>query len=76
MKNWLQSSQNPSQVANTVRGAVLAATGALLLGARLLNLPFTEADIVELAAQLGAVVGGIWFLYGLLMKLVMFLGKE
>ena len=76
MKNWLKSSQNPEQISNTIRGAVLTLSGSALLLAKLIGFPLTEAGIVEIAGQLGAGAGAAWFFYGLIMKIVMWFGKE
>lgn len=73
---WIQSSMNPEEISNTVKGAVLALSGTILLVAKLLDLPFTESDIAELASQLGIGAGAVWFVYGLVMKLVVWLGTK
>ena len=75
MKQWLKSSQNPEQISNSVRGAVLGLSGGALLLAQVLGFPLTEADIVSIAGQFGAAAGAAWFFYGLAMKVVMWLGR-
>lgn len=76
LKNWLQSSQSPEQIANTVRGAVLLASGVIVVIAHALGLPILDGDVAFAAGQLGAAAGGLWFVFGLIMKGVMFIGKK
>lgn len=73
---WLQSSMNPEEVSNTVRGAVLALSGTLILVAKVFDFPLTESDVVTLSAQLGAGAGAVWLVYGLVMKIIMWLGTK
>lgn len=71
---WLRSSQNPEQISNTVKGAVLGASGFIILGLQFAGVPFTETDVAELAKSLAFVAGFVWMLWGILMKMVVRFG--
>lgn len=76
-KSWLASSTNPSQVSNTVRGAVLAASSFIIfLAAQLFHIQLGAHDVVALATELGALAGSMWFLYGLIFKGVVYMGSK
>lgn len=75
LKNWLQSSQDPTQVSNTVRGAVLSASALLVFfAAQFFHVTLTASDIMSLATEVGALAGVLWFFYGLIFKGVMYAG--
>lgn len=77
LKSWIQSSQDPTQVSNTVRGVVLSASALIIFfGAQFLHLTLSADDIASLATEIGAIAGGIWAIYGLVMKVVMLFGKK
>lgn len=76
LKGWLQSSQSPEQVSNSIRGAVLLASGVLVVIAHAFGLPIMDGDVAYAAGQLGAAAGGLWFVFGLIMKGVMLIGKK
>lgn len=76
LKSWLQSSQDPESVSNTVKGAILSVSAIIIfLAAQFLNLQLTANDILSLGTQLGALAGSLWFFYGLLMKGVVRVGS-
>ena len=75
-QSWLKSSQSPDQISNTVRGFVLAFSGAILAIGHLIGVPLTETGVAQAASQLGLAAGAIWFFYGVFMKGVMILGKR
>jgi hypothetical protein len=67
----LTSSQNPEEIANTVKGLVLTLSGVITLFAtHFFNLTLTPSDVLGLATGLGAGAGAVWTVYGLIMKLV------
>lgn len=67
----LSSSVNPDQLANTVRGGILAIAGVIVyFGLNLFGVEITQGDITTFASAAGAVAGGVWAIYGLLQKLV------
>lgn len=76
LKKWLQSSQDPTQVSNTVRGAVLSGSAVIIfIAAEFFHVQLSASDIITLATEVGALAGVIWFFYGLLMKGVMKAGS-
>lgn len=75
-KPWLQSSTDPTVISNTVRGAVLASSGAIILVGGVLGVPITDTQVMELAGQLGLAAGALWTLYGAALKLVVWFGKR
>lgn len=76
LKGWLQSSADPTTVSNTVRGAVLAASGVIIFAAtQFLHITLSANDVVSLATELGTLAGTLWFFYGLLMKGVVKMGS-
>lgn len=76
LKSWLQSSQDPEQVSNTVRGAVLAASGLIIFfAAQLFHIQLGAQDVVALATEIGTLAGALWFFYGIIMKGVVKFGS-
>lgn len=76
LKPWLQSSADPEQVSNAVKGAIVAASSVIILGATLLfHITLTPENVVALGSDMGMLVGAIWFMYGLLHKGVMYFGS-
>lgn len=76
VKDWFKSSHNPQEVSNTVRGVVLMCSGIILFFAQYFNIPFTEGDVVEVASQIGMAIGGLWGVYGIVMKAVTAAAKK
>lgn len=77
LASWLQSSQDPTTISNTVRGAVLAASGLIIFFASVaFHVTLTANDVVSLAAELGTLAGCLWTIYGIVMKGVMWLGTQ
>lgn len=69
LASWLSSSADPTQVSNTVRGAVLAASAVIIfVAAQIFHITLTANDVIAIGTELGALAGAIWFIYGLLMK--------
>lgn len=67
----LTSSQNPEEIANTVRGIVLTFSGVItLLATHFLGLSLSSTDVLSLATGLGTGAGAVWTVYGLIMKAV------
>lgn len=75
LKSWLASSVDPTQVSNTVKGAVLSVSALIVFfGAQFFHLTLTAGDVLSLATELGTLAGVIWFFYGLLFKGVIYAG--
>lgn len=70
MEKYLKSSIDPNKISTTVQGAVGASAVLILALARMLGVPFTEADVVMFGTQLGGVVSGLVILYGLVWKVI------
>lgn len=74
---WLQSSQDPTEVANKVKGAILVASSLIIFGAaQFFHLTLSANDIVSLATELGAVAGAVWTIYGFVLHAITWLGKS
>ncbi len=73
--SFLQSSQDPEQIANKVKGVILAASAVIIfLAAQLFHVSLTANDVISLATELGTVAGAIWTIYGCVLHLVTWLG--
>lgn len=69
LKSWLQSSQDPEKVSNTVKGIILSLSSVIVLvGAQFFHVQLSASDVLTLATQIGTVAGAVVFFYGLLMK--------
>lgn len=67
----LTSSQDPEQIANTVKGIVLTFSGIItLLAMHFFNLQLSSTDVLSLATGLGTGAGAVWTVYGLIMKAI------
>ena len=67
----LSSSQDPSQLANKVKGIVVGLSSVIIyLASQFFNIQLSADNIVELGTQLGAVVGGVWAVYGAVLHLI------
>lgn len=72
----LSSSIDPQQLSTMVSGAILTA-GALIIGVLgYFGVPFTDTQVGELATNLGVAAGSLWFLYGLIRKVVVFFAER
>jgi len=61
----ITSSTNPDEIANRVKGAVLAAAGIIMFVAfKWFNIELTMEDVGVLATQLSVAAGALWSLYG------------
>lgn len=67
----LTSSQNPEEIANKVKGAVLAISSiAIFIAAKFFQIEITVDDMTALASALGALSGLIWMVYGGILHLI------
>lgn len=67
----LSSSVDPNQLANTVKGFILAFSSIIVLvGTNLLGISISAQDVTDLATAIGTMAGSVWVVYGLLQKLV------
>lgn len=75
IKTWLQSSQDSTQIANTVKGTILAISSIIVyLFSVWFHVTLSATDIVNLATEIGAMAGALWAVWGILMKLVVWFG--
>lgn len=72
----LQSSQDPTQVANTVKGLVLGLSGIVLTIAQVKGWTITASQVTVAATEVGAAAGAIWALWGLGMKVLSLFNKK
>lgn len=67
----LTSSQNPEEIANKVKGAVLLSSSIVIfLVSKLSGIELTVNDMTDVATSLGAVAGAIWAIYGTILHLI------
>ena len=77
LKAWVKSSQDPEKVATTIRGIIMAGSSFIIFfGSNFFGINLVEADIIDMASYVGMFAGGILGMYGLLMKVVMKVGKD
>lgn len=75
LRAFLQSSQDPTAIANKVKGAILAASFLVIfLAGNLLHITLTANDVLTLATELGSLAGAAWTIYGCILHLVTWLG--
>lgn len=67
--SWAQSSTNPEQIADTIKGAILGASVFIVWAANhFAGVTLGDAQIVTLAVQLGGAGAALWTIYGLVKK--------
>jgi len=72
----IRSSTDYTQVSATIRGAIIAASSIIIFFAsQFFSVALTSNDVVTLATELGTVGGAIYFLYGLIKKVVVHFGR-
>lgn len=72
--SWLQSSEDPTQVSNKVRGFVLLFSSVIIfMAAAFFGIRLSSDDIITFASGLGAVAGSIWTIYGFVMHFITWL---
>lgn len=67
----LGSSADSTQVANTVRGAILALSGLIIYLAEVLGFSIAQGDVATWASHIGITAGTLWALYGIIQKVVL-----
>lgn len=74
LPNWLQSSQDSTQIANKVRGVVLMLSSIIIfIASQMFHISLQAGDILTLATELGTAAGTIWATYGAILHLIVFL---
>lgn len=77
LKTWLQSSQDPTEVANKVKGIILAASSLIILGGtQFFHVQLGANDIITLSTEVGTIAGALWAIYGAILHLVTLVGTK
>lgn len=72
----IASSTDPTQVANTIKGLIVASSSVIVLvAAHLFGITLTPENVISLGTDAGMLVGAIWAVYGLIHKGVATLGR-
>ena len=66
----LSSSENPSELAATVKAAILAISSLVIMVSSKYGLGITQDTMIEIATQLGLAISSIYFLFGILRKII------
>lgn len=75
LKSFLQSSQDPTAVANKVKGAILVASSIIIFAAaHVFHVTLTASDVVTLATEVSGIAGAVWTIYGGILHLVTWFG--
>lgn len=75
LQKWLQSSQDPTQVANKVKGVILMGSSVVIMGAAFLfHIHLSATDVVTLATEISGIAGAVWAIYGCILHLITFIG--
>jgi hypothetical protein len=67
---FASSSEDPQKLAASVQAIILALASIIILLGKNWGVEITQTQIVEGAGQIGLAVSSIWFVWGLLRKLV------
>lgn len=70
------SSVNPGQLSATVSGAILTVSSLIIMVAGLAGFQLAETQVAEFAQQVGLAAGSLWFLYGVLRKIVVVISQR
>jgi hypothetical protein len=75
LKGWLQSSQDPTQIANKVKGVILLASSFIIFFVgHFFHITLTAEDVLSLGSELGAIAGLLWAVYGGILHFVTWWG--
>lgn len=71
LKGAFQSSQDPEQISNRVKGILLSVSSIVIfLVAKLFGINLTIQNYTDLVTLLGALSGAVWAVYGAVLALV------
>lgn len=71
----IASSQDPTEVANKVKGLILACSGIIIVVAgATFHITLTANDVISLAGEVSTIAGALWAVYGCILHLVTWLG--
>ena len=72
----ITSSQNPEEIANTVKGIVLSLSSVIILIAtQFFGVQLNANDVSTLATNVSMVAGAVWTLYGVVLKVLAYFFK-
>ena len=72
----ITSSQNPEEIANTVKGIVLSLSSVIILIAtQFFGVQLNANDVSTLATNVSMVAGAVWTLYGVGLKVLAYFFK-
>lgn len=72
---FLQSSQDPSQVGNKVKGIILACSSIIMFVAlQFFHVQLSVGDIGTFGTEIGTLAGLVWSIYGVFLHLVTWIG--
>jgi len=72
----LSSSEDPEKLAATVKAAILALASLIIMFGNYLGVQITQDEMVQVATQLSLAVSSVWFVWGLLRKVVVHFTKR
>lgn len=73
----IASSQDPTEVANKVKGIILAGSSVtIFLAATFFHIALTPDNILSVATDVGTVSGAIWAVYGVYLHVVTWIGTK
>jgi hypothetical protein len=73
----LTSSQNPEEIANRVKGGVLACSSIIIfVAAQFFNVTLSANDVVSLATQISGIAGAVWMIYGFILSVIAYFAKK
>lgn len=70
------SSTNPAEVSASVSGLILAFSSVIILIAGSMGLNVAQTEIAEFSAQVGTAIGAVWFIFGVVRKVVVALSVK
>jgi uncharacterized membrane protein YqgA involved in biofilm formation len=72
----LTSSTNPEELADRVKGIILASSSIIIFfAAQFFHIQLSANDIVSLSTEAGALIGAIWTIYGAIKAVVAYFSK-
>jgi len=66
----LSSSIDPEKLSASVSGAILSVSALIIMFGGFLGVPLTQNEVATFASTAGLGVGSLWFLYGVLRKII------
>lgn len=70
------SSEDPTKIADTIKGVILAGATTIILVAQLLGFNIVSEQVTDFATQISYAIAGVWTAYGLVKKLIIYLNNS